>query len=268
MDIIDDVHDPQDSSESHADSSLCLADGAVQLDPNLLRWARLRAGSYITNEIFRAGKFYRRWGIRRLMYNVTQRLDYSPQAWLYLMVNSGRGGAGTARAHATVGVNRNPVVSVGARFAKRGGDADSPPVCTLLVYAVLGKRRFSRESICELVYCINAIKGLEGKVLEILRFAVCTDSPLRIDTSMFNPTSRWFMPLVQQYMTAHVHFIAYARGLARDVGASTPRPARRNTRPESPAATLLAPCPTPPPAAHDRPQMEAHPVPRVPPCSV
>lgn len=246
------------------DAGVAVDAGAlVKLDPDLLKWARLRVGGYVTSEILRPGRFYRRWDIRKLLYNVTQRLDYSTQSCLYLAVSSGRGSVGgrsgaASRAPSIVGFNRNPVDATAARNARRTGDATNAwPVWTLLAYVVIGKRQFERDMLRKLAARVTAIKGIEAKMLELLQFAVRTDSPLRIDACVFDADSRWYMPTIQKYMAGHEHFIAYALSLReRERDANTRPPARQTT--ETPPRECYAhgqeACAASPAFARDRPQ--------------
>lgn len=259
MDGDDPAREPSDASQTTATSSNSPA--IVELDPELLEWTHYRVGEYVAAEILRSGKFYRRWNIRKLHYNVTQRLDYSPQSCLYLAASSGRGGwtsrgSGSSRAPSVVGFNRNPVDAMVARNARKSGDAAARPVWTLLAYVVVGKRQFGADAMRKLVARVTAIKGVEAKMLELLRFSVRTDSPLRLEASVFDASSRWHMPTVQKYMASHEHFIEYARTL------STPRRALQSGDLPPPARSILEPCGASPASGRDRPQtLESRPAP-------
>lgn len=198
--------------------------GAIQLDADLVKWTDVRVGEYVASKILRTGKFYRRWNIRQILYDITQRMDYSVQTCLYLAVSSGRVGAGASqRAHSDVGFNRNPIESVRLKNARHG--PNPPPtraVWTLLAYAVFGKRQFPAEVTTQLLSRITALKGHEAKVLEILKFAMRNGLIVRIDASVFQRGSRWFMPEVQKHMSTHKQFIEYARALESQEEAETP----------------------------------------------
>ncbi len=204
-------HEPREAPGD--DDVVVIPEQPVCVGKDVEEWIRDRV--HACNVALPSGpRFFKYWDIRRVVYEITQSVDYTTRACLYLAANSNRQGSGaSSRNYSVVGFNRNPVESVAARNS-RGGKSSKRRGWALLVYVELTKYDFSASALKQLSAQLNALKGLEAKVSAIVKFGLTNNAPVRISPCIFETTSRWFMPNVQRSLSSRVDFVDYACSFA------------------------------------------------------
>jgi hypothetical protein len=194
----------------------------------LVDWVHARVEEAAHDVVPSGVHYFRYWDIRRVVHRIIQCLDYTPQTCLYLAANSNRHGGTGVRSYSTVGYNRNPVLSTAARNGRGGSRASTRSGWSLLVYVVLDKRTFSARRLRAFADEISSIKGLDARVLAIIKFGLEHGAPIRVSPSIFERGTRWFMPSVQQYLSKRDAFVAYAHTVGRvNTQCRGPQSARR-----------------------------------------
>lgn len=191
-------------SDNHAIKELSSAVHGVYVGETLNKWIKKRVGNYMTHILSDAYNYYTRWNIRRVIFDLSQRMDYASHVCLYLAINNNQStGSGTRRTNSLVGLNRNPITSTqlrNGRYHRVSNKAKQG--WKLLVYVVLAKSKFTGEALSREMALIGALKGVENKVLHIMQFGVKHDAAVRFDAQMLHVGSKWYKPLVQRYISS------------------------------------------------------------------
>jgi len=181
----------------------------------LVDWVHARVDE-VAHDVVPSGlQYFQYWDIRRVVHHIVQCLDYTPQTCLYLAANSNRHGGTSVRSYSAVGYNRNPVLSTAARNGRGASRTGTRSGWSLLVYVVLDKRAFSARRLKAFANEVSSIKGLDARVLAIIKFGLEHGAPIRVAPSIFERGTRWFMPSVQQYLSKRDAFVAYAHTVGR-----------------------------------------------------
>lgn len=195
--------------KSDAINGLNIAVRNIYHGKTLDAWISQRVGNYMREILNDPDRYYRRWDIRRVVFDLTQRMDCASHVCMYLAINSGQHiNTGTRRTTSVVGLNRNPVSSTqlrNGRYNRTGGKPS--PGWRLLVYVVLDKARFSSSELAHEMSRIGAIKGVENKVLRIMRFGIRHSAPTRFDSQMICEKSTCYKPAVQMYISSQSRLV-------------------------------------------------------------
>lgn len=252
-----DDEEESESVEESEDAPRHIIDAVrhVYVGTTVEAWVAGKIGDYMNAILNDRMRYYTRWNIRKILYELTQRLDCADHACMYLSVNSNRHAeCGVRRTHSVVGYNRNPVATTNARNNRynRANDGGKKGWC-LLVYVVLAKCNYTAAALARISDHVATIKGIENKILFIVKYGVEHNVPVRIAEQVMRTGARWYMPAVRQYVDAMKTFSPY---VVRNRGRES-----RKTRPRSSSSVSShpgAPPPQPlasgaPPCTHDRP---------------
>lgn len=182
---------------------------SIYVGETLNKWIKNRVGNYMANILRDASNYYTRWDIRKVIFDLSQRMDSASHVCLYLSVNSNHPtSSGTRRTNSLVGLNRNPITSTQMRNGRYNRTSNKTKQgWKLLVYVVLAKKKFTGESLSREMARIGALKGVESKVLHIMRFGVRHKAAVRFDAQMLQEGSKWYKPAVQRYISSQVQLM-------------------------------------------------------------
>lgn len=87
----------------------------------------------------------------------------------------------------------------------------------MLCYVILRLDKYTKAFLDEVGEKISKIKGMDNRILALLKFAIEHNEPFRVSKRLFNKNDSWYMRSVQLYLSGNVDFKAHVQSISSPI---------------------------------------------------